>query len=234
MASGRQVVGEKNRSTAIVPIRIAAEHADEPEDPRLSDVDEWGRSERTRALARAIYEPDLLQVVPHGVGGAREDPGRGRRAARRQPCRRHPFRRAGHHARDREGARAARLRIGRLLLPDRAGRRDPVGARRRRLGPPRQRLPAPEGTAAARAGLPRGHQGDVQVVHRPLPTPPLRARRLRRDRHAGRRARSSPSPSSAPRRRCRSCCGCRPWPARSASPTSPSRPTCSPSGRSGW
>jgi 1-acyl-sn-glycerol-3-phosphate acyltransferase len=26
-------------------------------DPRLSDVDEWGRSERTRALARRIYEP---------------------------------------------------------------------------------------------------------------------------------------------------------------------------------
>ena len=57
MASGRQVVGEKNRSTAIVPIRIAAEHNGEPEDPRLSDVDEWGRSERTRALARALYEP---------------------------------------------------------------------------------------------------------------------------------------------------------------------------------
>jgi 1-acyl-sn-glycerol-3-phosphate acyltransferase len=57
MASGRQVAGEKNRSTAIVPIRIAADDAGEPEDPRLSDVDEWGRSERTRALARAIYEP---------------------------------------------------------------------------------------------------------------------------------------------------------------------------------
>ncbi len=57
MASGRPVVGEKNRSTAIVPIRVPAEDADEPEDPRLSDVDEWGRSERTRALTRAIYEP---------------------------------------------------------------------------------------------------------------------------------------------------------------------------------
>jgi 1-acyl-sn-glycerol-3-phosphate acyltransferase len=57
MASGRQVAGEKNRSTAIVPIRIAAERTDAPEDPRLSDVDEWGRSERTRTLVRAIYEP---------------------------------------------------------------------------------------------------------------------------------------------------------------------------------
>ena len=57
MANGRQVVGEKNRSTAVVPIRIAAEHTEDLEDPRLSDVDEWGRSERTRALARAIYDP---------------------------------------------------------------------------------------------------------------------------------------------------------------------------------
>lgn len=57
MANGRQVVGEKNRSTAVVPIRIAAEHTEDLDDPRLSDVDEWGRSERTRALARAIYEP---------------------------------------------------------------------------------------------------------------------------------------------------------------------------------
>ena len=57
MASGRPIVGEKDRSTAIVPIRIPGLDAGEPEDPRLSDVDEWGRSERTRALARAMYEP---------------------------------------------------------------------------------------------------------------------------------------------------------------------------------
>jgi 1-acyl-sn-glycerol-3-phosphate acyltransferase len=57
MASGRQVVGEKNRTTAIVPLRVTSADTEEVEDPRLSDVDEWGRSERTRALARAIYEP---------------------------------------------------------------------------------------------------------------------------------------------------------------------------------
>jgi 1-acyl-sn-glycerol-3-phosphate acyltransferase len=57
MVSGRPVVGEEHRSTAIVPIRVPAEQADELENPRLSDVDEWGRSERTRALTRAIYEP---------------------------------------------------------------------------------------------------------------------------------------------------------------------------------
>jgi 1-acyl-sn-glycerol-3-phosphate acyltransferase len=57
MASGRQVVGEKDRSTAIVPIGLAAGAQPEPEDARLSDVDEWGRSERTRTVARALYEP---------------------------------------------------------------------------------------------------------------------------------------------------------------------------------
>jgi 1-acyl-sn-glycerol-3-phosphate acyltransferase len=56
MASGRQIVGEK-RSTAVVPLRVTTENPSESQDPRLSDVDEWGRSERTRALARTIYEP---------------------------------------------------------------------------------------------------------------------------------------------------------------------------------
>jgi 1-acyl-sn-glycerol-3-phosphate acyltransferase len=40
-----------------VPLRVPAAETELIEDPRLSDVDEWGRSERTRALARAIYEP---------------------------------------------------------------------------------------------------------------------------------------------------------------------------------
>jgi 1-acyl-sn-glycerol-3-phosphate acyltransferase len=57
VASGRPTLSEKHRSTAVVPLRIPQENSAEPEDARLSDVDEWGRSERTRALARAIYEP---------------------------------------------------------------------------------------------------------------------------------------------------------------------------------
>jgi 1-acyl-sn-glycerol-3-phosphate acyltransferase len=57
MASGRQMVGDKERSTAIVPIGLAAGDPEELEDARLSDVDEWGRSERTRTVARALYEP---------------------------------------------------------------------------------------------------------------------------------------------------------------------------------
>jgi 1-acyl-sn-glycerol-3-phosphate acyltransferase len=57
VANGRAVATEKKRSTAIVPIRIPAEESTPIDDPRRSDVDEWGRSERTRALARAIYDP---------------------------------------------------------------------------------------------------------------------------------------------------------------------------------
>ena len=157
MASGRPVVGEKNRSTAIVPIRIPAEDDEDQEDPRLSDVDEWGRSERTRALARALYEPDLLELVPRRVGGAREDPHRGRRPPRRQPRRRHPLRRAGHHARHREGAGPPRLRHGRLLLPDGARGRDAVGPRRRRARPTPTTPTACCGSRASwRSSSPRG------------------------------------------------------------------------------
>jgi 1-acyl-sn-glycerol-3-phosphate acyltransferase len=57
MASGRPVVGEQKRTTAVVPIRLPTREAGDPDDARLSDVDEWGRSERTRALARSVYEP---------------------------------------------------------------------------------------------------------------------------------------------------------------------------------
>ena len=49
-------MSEQQRTTAIVPIRVQ-EGDGEDVDPRLSDVDEWGRSERTRVLARSLYEP---------------------------------------------------------------------------------------------------------------------------------------------------------------------------------
>ena len=42
-------------NVSLLPVRRQGE--DEPEDPRLSDVDEWGRSERMRRLARTLYEP---------------------------------------------------------------------------------------------------------------------------------------------------------------------------------
>ena len=54
----RRVAGtDEKPSTAVVPIRLPGGGEDVLEDPRLSDVDEWGRSERFRALARSLYEP---------------------------------------------------------------------------------------------------------------------------------------------------------------------------------
>jgi 1-acyl-sn-glycerol-3-phosphate acyltransferase len=44
-------------SQALVAVPRAAEDDHELEDPRRSDVDEWGRSERMRALTRKVYDP---------------------------------------------------------------------------------------------------------------------------------------------------------------------------------
>jgi 1-acyl-sn-glycerol-3-phosphate acyltransferase len=50
-------VATRDRSTAVVPLRIPQPTPDAVDDPRLSDVDEWGRSERMRTVARSLYEP---------------------------------------------------------------------------------------------------------------------------------------------------------------------------------
>jgi 1-acyl-sn-glycerol-3-phosphate acyltransferase len=52
----RNDLGEATRAGALVPLRPRL--APEPlADPRWSDVDEWGRSESMRALARRVYRP---------------------------------------------------------------------------------------------------------------------------------------------------------------------------------
>jgi 1-acyl-sn-glycerol-3-phosphate acyltransferase len=48
--------GDKVPSTEVVPLRLP-EPSPVLEDPRRSDVDEWGRSERVRAVARLLYNP---------------------------------------------------------------------------------------------------------------------------------------------------------------------------------
>ena len=111
--------GEASAPTALVPVPNPAD-ADTLIDPRMSDVDEWGRSEHMRALARTALRPDLPQLVPRRVGGAREDPHRRRRPARGQPRRRHPVRRPGDHARHRDRARAPGVRPGRPPLQEHA------------------------------------------------------------------------------------------------------------------
>ena len=55
MAAQRKLTAEKPGSLVHLPKTTPA--VEELVDPRLSDVDEWGRSEKTRALARRIYEP---------------------------------------------------------------------------------------------------------------------------------------------------------------------------------
>ena len=167
---------------------------------------------------------DLLQVVPGRVGRVGEDPDRRGALLVGNHAGADPVRRSGDHARYREGARAARLRTGRLLLPHRPRRRHALGPGRRRLGSTGERLPSPQGAGPAGARLPRRNQGAFQIVHRSLPAAPLRPGRLRRDRHARRGARRADRRDRAPKRRCRSSSGCRPWPRRSGSRTFRSRP----------
>ena len=57
MTDRRAARTDEKPSTAVVPIRVPRGSGNALEDPRLSDVDEWGRSERFRALARSLYEP---------------------------------------------------------------------------------------------------------------------------------------------------------------------------------
>jgi 1-acyl-sn-glycerol-3-phosphate acyltransferase len=63
VAGDGTVVGLTRTSGALVPLRRDEPFEPEPElhDPRLSDVDEWGRSESVRALARRLYDPIYRQ-----------------------------------------------------------------------------------------------------------------------------------------------------------------------------
>jgi 1-acyl-sn-glycerol-3-phosphate acyltransferase len=57
MTTPREVATKERASTAIVPIRVPETTPEGLPDPRLSDVDEWGRSEHMRSLIRTVYEP---------------------------------------------------------------------------------------------------------------------------------------------------------------------------------
>ena len=52
----REPLTEVPKGGALVPLRPPPQPDPKP-DPRLGDVDEWGRSENMRALARALYGP---------------------------------------------------------------------------------------------------------------------------------------------------------------------------------
>ena len=160
------------------------------EDPaRRGDVDEWGRSEHMRELARRLYDPIYRDVVPGRVGGPREDPHRRRRAARGQPRRRHPVRRPGDHARHRDRAGAGPS----TGWPTTSSRALPVvGTLWARVGgvvahPDNAYRLLREQQASSSSCSPRAPRAR-QDLRRALPAAPLRPGRLRRDRHAGRRA----------------------------------------------
>ena len=59
---------------ALVPVPSSKEQPPHLPDPRRSDVDEWGRSEQIRALARRLYDP----IYRSGSGSSG-------RASRRSP-----------------------------------------------------------------------------------------------------------------------------------------------------
>ena len=73
------VTEHPSRGASLVPLPLPREREIQPADDRLGDVDEWGRSERTRALLRRVYEPlyrhwfrvewEGLEKIPR-VGGA--------------------------------------------------------------------------------------------------------------------------------------------------------------------
>lgn len=50
-------VADRSVSAALVPLPRTTEEHVALSDPRLSDVDEWGRSETMRQIARTLYEP---------------------------------------------------------------------------------------------------------------------------------------------------------------------------------
>ena len=50
-------VAERTAGAALVPLPKTTEEPEALHDPRLSDVDEWGRSEKMRELARRLYDP---------------------------------------------------------------------------------------------------------------------------------------------------------------------------------
>ena len=77
MAAGDRVTPIRTPG-ALVPVPRDAPEQEPLDDPRIGDVDEWGRSERVRAMARRLYDPmyrrwfraewDGLEKIPRSGG----------------------------------------------------------------------------------------------------------------------------------------------------------------------
>ena len=193
----------------------------------MSDVDEWGRSERTRVLARAIYEPiyskwfraewEGLEKIPTD-GGALLVANHAGAIPSDAPVIMHGIEKeldrpvygmADYFFRTvpvigtlwaRAGGVSARPANAYRLLKE-----------QRQLGP----------------RLPRRDEGSVEVVHRPLPAAPVRPRRIRRDCDASRCARRPHRRRGLRGGDARDHALCPRWPRPSAFPTFRSPPTSS-------
>ena len=73
-----------------MPIRVTTEEPQPPDDPRLSDVDEWGRSEHMRALVRQLYDPLYAKWFRVEWEGLEKIPTDGGALLGGQPRRGHP------------------------------------------------------------------------------------------------------------------------------------------------
>ena len=216
---------------ALVPVPKDDER-DGLADPRRSDVDEWGRSEHMRELARQVYGPmyrswhrvewEGLEKIPTDGGALLVSNHAGAIPADAP---------AIMHGIEEE--------LGRPVygLADEIFKTMPVvGTLWSRVGrrarPPRQRLPAPPRAEAARPRVPRGHQGHRQDSTASATSCAASG--------AAASCRSPCAPAcrwcrsrwSAPRRPCRPSSRSTRSPRRSASPTCRSPRTCSPSVRS--
>ena len=203
------------------------EEADDNIDPaRRSDVDHWGRSEHLRALSRRLYDPIYRYWFRTEWEGLEHLPPKAARCS------------SSNHA----GAIPSDAPAIMHGIETELGR--PVYGMAEYLF---RAMPV-VGTLWSRGGgipahpdnayrllhdeqqlalvFPEGSKATGKLFSRAVPAPALRARRLRPDRDARRRAGRSRSRSSAPRSRCRSCSRARGSRRCSTSPTSPSPPTC--------
>ncbi len=184
-------VGSESRpaSLSILPVSRSGAETTGPPDPRRSDVDEWGRSEHMRSIVRRLYDPmykywfrvewEGLEKIPHH-GGALLVANHAGAIPSDAPVIMHGI----------------EEELGRPVygLADYFFRTLPVvGTMWSRTGG----VPAHPDNAyrllhdqqQLALVFPEGTKAHLQDLHRPLPAAPLRPGRVRRDRHAGRRAR---------------------------------------------
>jgi 1-acyl-sn-glycerol-3-phosphate acyltransferase len=77
MPGGERPVEEADRRSLVHLPGVAAAESGPPQEPRLGDVDEWGRSERVRRVVRRLYDPvyrGLFRVEWEGLDKIPEGP----------------------------------------------------------------------------------------------------------------------------------------------------------------